>query len=109
MTRAATTAALDPGGKPRPKPTGRRDLSATSLPEVRVEIMDPALEGQVERIGFEETSRLGYERGGMRHIVIARAVYKGTEIPSPTEPSQTASAVATPTAETEAPRQGRNL
>lgn len=57
-------------------PTGRRDLADTSLPVRRVEITDPELEGKVARLRFEETSRLGYERGGMRRIVVARAVYK---------------------------------
>ncbi len=43
------------GAKPRPKPTGRRNLAAEDLPEERIEILDPALEGKAERIGFEES------------------------------------------------------
>src|SRR5687768_4764708 len=62
-------------------PTGRRDLAASTLPVVRVELTDPELEGKATRIGFEESSRLGYERGGLRRIVLARAVYKVTEAP----------------------------
>ncbi len=69
--------------KKKKKPKGRRDLSKTNLPERRIEILDPDLEGKVERIGFEESFRLGYERGGMRRIVVARAVYRTTD---PTEP-----------------------
>jgi transposase len=65
------------------KPKGRRNLSQANLPERRVEILDPDLEGKAERIGFEESFRLGYERGGMRRIVAARAVYRTT---GPTEP-----------------------
>jgi len=61
---------------PSTKPTGRRNLSDFDLPEVRVEIPDPELEGQFERIGFDESSRVGYERGGRRRVVCARVVYK---------------------------------
>jgi transposase len=82
--------AIDSGSEGKPKgsdtlngqkPKGRRDLCKSTLPVVRVEIDDPALEcliaqGRGERIGFEESSRLGYERGGMRRIVVARVVYK---------------------------------
>jgi len=62
--------------EPAPKPKGRRNLASSTLPVVRVEILDPELEGKAERIDFEESSRLGYERGGARHIILARAVYK---------------------------------
>lgn len=57
-------------------PTGRRDLDKSSLPVVRVEVPDPELEGKAERIGVEEHSRVGFERGGYRHVVVARFVYK---------------------------------
>ncbi len=57
-------------------PTGRRDLDKSNLPVVRVEVPDPELEGKAERIGVEEHSRVGYERGGYRHVVVARFVYK---------------------------------
>jgi transposase len=66
--------------KPTRKPKGRRNLEQAMLPERRVEILDPELEGRAERIGFEESSRLGYERGGMRRIVVARAVYKDPDV-----------------------------
>src|SRR5579872_7397908 len=62
--------------RPSTKPTGRRKLSEFDLPEVRVEIPDPELEGKFERIGFDESSRVGYERGGRRRVVCARVVYK---------------------------------
>ena len=62
--------------EPRPKPKGRRNFEESTLPVVRVEITDPELEGKAERIGFEESSRLGHERGGARRIVLARAIYK---------------------------------
>lgn len=85
-TLAATGAASDPASpppsaKPRPKPTGRRNLGDLDLPEERVEIVDPALEGQAERIGFEESYELKYRRGGPVRVVIARATYK-TAVPA---------------------------
>jgi transposase len=74
-----------PDTKPRPKPKGRRDLTSLEMPEERLELLDPAREGKVERIGFEESCRVGYRRGGPVRWVVARATYK-TEPPS--EPGQ---------------------
>jgi transposase len=65
-----------PGPKNRPKPSGRRDLRDEIMEEKRIEILDPELEGKVERIGFEESCRQGYRRGGPVRIVVARATYK---------------------------------
>ena len=67
--------------RPRRKPTGRRDLRAVALPEERVEIADPLFEelvakGKAERIGYEESSKLAYQRGGMRRLVLARVKYR---------------------------------
>ena len=62
--------------KPRAKPKGRRDLRDLPMPEERIELLDVALEGKAERIGFEESCRLGYRRGGPVRIVVARATYK---------------------------------
>jgi transposase len=83
---AATDAASDPAdrspsAKPRPKPTGRRNLADEDLPEERVEILDPALEGQAERLGFEQSFKLRYRRGGHVRVVVARATYK-TQAPA---------------------------
>jgi transposase len=58
------------------RPKGRRNLGNETMVEERVEITDPALEGHAERIGFEESYRLGYRRGGPVRIVVARATYK---------------------------------
>jgi transposase len=69
----------DSGGRgrtTRPKPKGRRNLGDLDIPEERVEILDPVLEGVAERIGFEESYQAGYRRGGPVRIVKARAVYK---------------------------------
>jgi transposase len=60
----------------RTKPKGRRRLADLDIPEERVEILDPALEGVVERIGFEESYHAAYRRGGPVRVVKARAVYK---------------------------------
>lgn len=67
--------------KPRSKPKGRRDLGAEEMPEERVELLNPALEGVVERIGFEESFTLGYRRGGRVRLVLARATYKSRPVP----------------------------
>ena len=60
------------------KSTGRRNIRLLDIPEERVEILDPALEGKAERIGFEESCLFGRRRGGTIRIVMARATYKIT-------------------------------
>jgi transposase len=65
-----------PTARPRPKPTGRRNLAAEDMPEERIEILDPALEGEAERIDFEESYKVKYRRGGFVRVVVARAKYK---------------------------------
>jgi len=87
---AATDSASDPADPPpsaktRSKPTGRRNLADEDLPEERVEILDPALEGEAERLGFEKSFKLRYRRGGHVRVVVARATYK-TE--SPADPAR---------------------
>ncbi|HLK36557.1 MAG TPA: IS66 family transposase [Polyangiaceae bacterium] len=72
------------GRTARAKPKGRRKLGDLDLPEERVEILDPALEGVAERIGFEESYHAGYRRGGPVRIVKARAVYKKASADSET-------------------------
>jgi transposase len=69
--------------KRKTKPRGRRELKTSSLEEERIELPDPLLEelvaqGRAERIGFEESSKLAYKRGGMRRLVIARVKYRAT-------------------------------
>jgi transposase len=63
------------------KPSGRRDLREVNIPEVRVEIADPFFDelvrdGKAERIGFEESYKLAWQRGGQRRLVIARVKYR---------------------------------
>jgi transposase len=72
-------AAQGGGDAPKTKPKGRRNLAAIPMAEERVEILDPALEGKATRIGFEESYRLAYRRGGPVRIVLARATYKTTD------------------------------
>jgi transposase len=62
------------GGKP--KPTGRRDLRDHDLPEERIELLDPALEGAATRIGWEESCQLSWRRACYVRTVIARAKYR---------------------------------
>jgi transposase len=69
-----------PSKKKKSKPTGRRDLKQLPLEEVRVELTDPLFEklvseGKAERLGFEESCKLAWKRGGMRRLVVARTKY----------------------------------
>lgn len=61
--------------KKRPKPTGRRNLRALDLPEERIELVDPDLEGKAQRIGFEESVKIAWRRGGPVRVIAARVKY----------------------------------
>lgn len=63
-----------PEGEKKAKPTGRRDLSVSSLPKVPVEIIDPKLEHRAKRIGHDVSYQLIYRRGGFS--VLVRQVVK---------------------------------
>jgi len=70
--------------EPKRKPTGRRDPKKLPLEEERIEVPDPVFEelvgkGLAKRIGFEESSTIGYKRGGLRRIVTARVKYQATD------------------------------
>jgi transposase len=76
---ASSDGASKSAGKQKPK--GRRNLREANIPEVRVEIADPVfdelvLAGKAERIGFEESYKLCWQRGGHRRLVIARVKYR---------------------------------
>jgi transposase len=80
---ATESSAAEPAKK-RKKPTGRRDLSKLSLEEERIEMTDELFEklvadGKAERIGFEESCKIAYKRGGFRRVVIARVKYRATD------------------------------
>jgi transposase len=68
--------ATPPGEKPKAKPTGRRDLSASNLPRFLLEIFDEELEKTAKRIGFEEGLHLMYRRGGYSVLVKRTAKYE---------------------------------
>jgi transposase len=62
-------------------PKGRRDLKKVALEEERIELTDALCEelvaqGKAERIGFEESAKLAYKRGGLRRLVVARVKYR---------------------------------
>lgn len=66
--------------KTKSKPKGRRDLASLPLPVERIEIPDLVMEslveaGQAERIGFEESSRLGWRSASHVRVEVARIKY----------------------------------
>lgn len=64
-------------GEPKKKGSGgRRDVREMEIPEERIELVDDKLEGVVKRLGFEESCKLGWRRGGMVRLVVARAKYQ---------------------------------
>lgn len=82
-TDAGTGASTDCAHKApdKKKPTGRRDLRQANIPEERIEIADPVFDdlvrdGKAERIGFEESYKLAWKRGGHRRLLIARVKYR---------------------------------
>ena len=71
----------EPKANGKKRPRGRRDLRKAPIEEERVEIADPLFEqlvarGEAERIGFEESCKLAWKRGGVRRLVVARAKYR---------------------------------
>lgn len=85
---APTPAPSEGTGKARPH--GRRNLFASNLPRVPVEIRDAALEAQGARlIRFEDSTQLGFRRGGFFVVVKRIAQYEviaddvATVIPAP--------------------------
>jgi len=77
---ATSTDGENGGSHSRPK--GRRKLRQLKIPEEVVEIPDPEFEalvakGTAERLGaFEESSRLVWQRGGPRRLVLSRVKYR---------------------------------
>jgi hypothetical protein len=59
-----------------PQRRGRRDFTDLDLPEERIEVPDLELDGKVERIGTEESSKVMWRRGGFCRVVFARIKYK---------------------------------
>jgi transposase len=67
-----------PGDAPKGRSkTGRRNLREEDIKdETRIELTDTTLDDTWKCIGFEESCRYGYRRGGPVRIVLARAKYK---------------------------------
>jgi len=65
-----------PRSKRKARPKGRRRLADLDLPEERIELADPALEGSAERIGSEDSYKLMWRRAGYVRLVVARVKYK---------------------------------
>jgi transposase len=74
-------------GKSKRRSTGRRDLKQVDLPEERIEIIDPALEGSTPRMGTEDSCKLMWRRGSLVRLVIARVKYRVGEMASDTAPA----------------------
>jgi len=66
------------------------DLRLLDLPEERIEIPDPLLDGKAARIGTEESTGLRWKRGGFVRVVFVRFKYS-TATPATVEPSTDAS------------------
>jgi hypothetical protein len=62
--------------KQRSKSKGRRRLSELDVPEERIELTDPALEGTAARVGTEDSYKLMWRRAGYVRLVVARVKYK---------------------------------
>lgn len=95
--------------RPRPPPTGRRDLRELKLREERIELLDShfeqlVAEGKATRHGFEECRRIGRTRAEMICIVTARAKYRTfdeergetTTVVTPKPPDLLDRSIATP-------------
>jgi hypothetical protein len=79
------------GGEPSPKKKsmsrGRRDLRTVDVPEERIPIPDPLIDGKATRIGTaEESVGVRWKRGGFVRVVFERIKYDATK-PALTEPS----------------------
>jgi transposase len=69
-----------PEGTGKPRPHGRRNLLTSNLPRVLLEIVHEELEERgCRRIGFEESSHLGFRRGGFYVLVKRIAKYEVIE------------------------------
>ena len=75
--RAAAPKAEPGDATVTPRPHGRRNLFASNLPRVAVEIRDAALEAQGARlIRFEDAAQLAFRRGGFFVVVKRVAQYE---------------------------------
>lgn len=77
-------------GRRRGKSTGRRNLRNAAMDEERIEIPDELFEqlveeGKAERVGFEESFKVGWKRGGFCRVVVARAKYRAIDAQGETQ------------------------
>lgn len=94
-TQAAPPA---PEGTGKPRPHGRRNLLASKLPRVVIEIVHEELEARgCRRVGFEDASQLAYRPGGFYVLIKRVAKYEVIEDQQPT-------VVTTPSPETLFPK-----
>ncbi len=73
-----------PAGKTRNKPTGRRKLDVTAMPNELVRIFDPSMEtlvasGEAEVIGTDDSTQLKRRRACMVCLVVQKVIYKMTK------------------------------
>ena len=80
----ASDPASPPAAKQKVTPKGRRDLSASTLPRVVVDITDAKLAQLGKLIGYEESYQLMYVRGGFKVLEKRTAKY---EVPSASGPT----------------------
>lgn len=83
------------------KPRGRRDLRLLDLPEERIAIPDPLLDGKAARIGAaEESVGVRWKRGGFVRVVFERVKYDATKpaMTRPTSPAAPSDEVSSATA-----------
>jgi transposase len=73
---AAASTSPDAQPKAKAKGTGRRDLLASNLPRVLLEIRDEELEKTAKLIGFDEALHLMFRRGGFSVLVKHTAKYE---------------------------------
>lgn len=78
---AAPDGEAPPAG-PKRRPTGRRTLRDLDVPEERIVVIDPLLDGKAERIGAEEASQMVWRRGGMVRLVTVRIKYHPAGMPT---------------------------
>jgi transposase len=77
---------------------GRRDLRLCDLPEERLEIPDPVLDGTAPRIGTEESVALRWRRGGFVRLVVVRFKYAPEATPTASSADDASSRTAIVTA-----------
>lgn len=76
VKKAESGAAAPPEKRKRQPPTGRRDLSASTLPQVVVEIADPELAARGKLIGYDESRQLMHQNASWKVLVRRMAKYE---------------------------------